>query len=108
CAGGMACELIPAELARACPNSKGALLHRLEPRVGAVRAPALAARASLHQHDVRREVVLAAHERGAHAVDVDRRGGMLERADLVGVEAARGDDLDPLVTGIVERSADPG
>ena len=51
----------------------------------------------------------AAQQRGAHAVGVDRRAGRLEALDLRGVEAARDDDPDGAVAGLVERRADaPG
>ena len=56
-------------------------------------------------HDVGREVVVAAQQRRADAVGVDRHAEALEVADLLGREAARADDLHALVAGGVERLA---
>ena len=53
--------------------------HRLQAGVVAVGAADLAGGLALEQDDVGREVVLAADERGADAVDVDRRLGLARR-----------------------------
>jgi hypothetical protein len=52
--------------------------------------------------DVGGEVVVPAQERRADPVGVDGRPDALELADAVGGEAARDDDLHPLVAGRVE------
>src|SRR3954463_9588777 len=86
---------------------RGSLSHWFEALVGPDLAAGLRARPAVHLDDVGREVVVAAQQRRAHAVGVDRDAAGLEVADLVDREAARGDDAHALVTGGVERLADP-
>src|SRR6185295_8395464 len=57
------------------------------------------------QNDVGGEVVLAADQGRADAVGVHGHAARLEGADLLGVEAARGDDLDALEPVLVESLA---
>src|SRR5205085_12328881 len=81
------------------------LLDRFETRIWPVAAADLRARPAVDHHDVGREVVLAAQERRADAVGVDRYPQPLELADLVRREATRGDDPHALVARGVERVA---
>src|SRR4051794_34464150 len=66
----------------------------------------LRARLPIDLDDVGGEVVLAAQQRRAHAVRVDRHALGLEAPDLVSREAAGDDDVDVAVAGVVERGAD--
>ena len=59
----------------------------------------------LDANDVGREVVLAAEQRRADPVRVNRAVQRLEPADLLRVEAAGDDDAHALVAGGVERLA---
>src|SRR3954463_1367678 len=75
---------------------------RLQPRVGPQFAADLGTGLALQADDVGGEVEGAAQERGADAVGVNRRPGLLEAADLLGGEAAGDDDLHLLVAGVVQ------
>src|SRR5919109_104241 len=81
------------------------LKHELEARVGPVRPADLGRGQSVGEDDVGGEVVLAANERRADAVRVDGHLAMLEGTDLLRVEAARGDDLDPFEAVFVQSLA---
>ena len=94
----------PARLPR--PARRAQPLDAAQARVRAVLAPDLPARAAVDHHDVGREVVRAADQRGADAVGVDRHAVGLERADALGGEAAGDDDLDVAVAVRVELGAD--
>src|SRR5206468_3403626 len=83
----------------------GVSFHALESRVRPLPAPDLRDSPPLDPDDVRREVVRAPEERRADAVDVDRYTGLLEGADLVHGEAARGDDAHVLEAVVVESRA---
>src|ERR1700742_3985406 len=82
------------------------LLDRLEPRVRAQLAADLPRRAARQLDHVGGEVEVAADQRGADAVGVDRGADLDEAFDLLRVEAAGDDDLHPLVGGRVEAVAD--
>src|SRR5581483_4440934 len=77
----------------------------LETRVLAESPPELAGRAPVRQDHVGREIVRPADQRGAHAVRIHRHAALLERADLLGGEAAGGDDPHSRAAGVVERAA---
>src|SRR5437899_5314410 len=62
----------------------------------------LRARTAIHLDHVSSEVVLAAQQRGAHAVGIHRHAGGLEAGDALVIEAARDDDLHVRKAGGVE------
>src|SRR5437762_5857635 len=68
--------------------------NEFEARIRPVPAADLRARAPVAHHDVGGEVVRATDQRRADAVRVDRDSTLLELADLLAREAARGDDPD--------------
>src|SRR5207253_7983057 len=68
----------------------------LEPGVRPIVPAHLRRRTAVGHDGVSREVVLAANQRGAHAVRVDGHLVPLELLDLVDREPARGDDLHVL------------
>src|SRR4051794_6054577 len=80
--------------------------NRLEAWVGGGLAADLRVRLAVDEDDVGGEVVRPADQRRADAVRVDRHALRLELADALRVESSRGDDLDLLVAGVVERPAD--
>src|SRR5262249_58512495 len=79
------------------------LLDEREAFVRTEPAADLCSRPTVREHDVAREVVLAADQRRADAVGVHRHARLLKRADPVDREAAGGDDPDPLEAVAVER-----
>ena len=81
-----------------------ALRDGLQPGVGRIPPPHLRARAPVEQHDVGREVVVAADQRGTDSVGVDGHVERLELPDPLRGEAAGGNDLDVVEAGPVERS----
>src|SRR5437764_15321113 len=85
---------------------RGSLSDGLEALVRPDPAPGLRARAPVDLDHVGGEVVVAAQQRRAHAVGVDRHAALLEGGDLVDGEAARDDDAHALVARRVERVAD--
>src|SRR6185369_7183473 len=87
------------------PPRRTRLLDPLEPRVRAVAAADLRGGLAVGQDDVAGEVVRAADQRRADAVGVNRDALLLERADLVDVEAAGDDDPDLPEALAVERLA---
>src|SRR4051794_40521676 len=81
------------------------LKHSLQPATFAEAATDLGRGEPVGEHDVAGEVVLAADERRADAVGVDGDAPLLEGADLLRVETARGDDLDALEAVLVKSVA---
>ena len=91
------------------PSAGGGKLKRSLRRARAAGSGGTAAdlrrREAVREDDVGGEVVVAADERRADAVGVDRDVLRLELADPVDVEAARDDDLHALEAVLVERVA---
>src|SRR6185503_5251892 len=80
--------------------------YELEAPARAESAPDLAGGPAVGEDDVRGEVVLAADQRGADTVGVDRDPAPRESLDLLHREAARRDDPNALEAVLVERVAD--
>src|SRR5260221_12951977 len=83
----------------------GPLGDELTPLAGAVAPADLCRRAAVGEHDVPREVVLAADQRRADTIGIDRHALLLEGTDPIDREAAGGDDLHPLEPVAVQRVA---
>src|ERR1700758_5147978 len=66
-------------------------------------APELCRGTSVGQDDIRGEVIGSADERRPDAVGIDRHAALLEDADLLGGEAAGGDDPHTAEAAGVER-----
>src|SRR5919197_1073117 len=81
------------------------LKHELQARVRPEGAADLRRGEPVRENDVGCEVVFAADERGADAVGIDGNAAPLERTDLLGVEAPRDHDLDPLEAVFVQSLA---
>src|SRR5919204_4663447 len=84
------------------PLGSKSLLHNLQSGVRPLTAAHLGAFSPVDDHDVSGEIVLSSEQGGPHAVGVHRHALRLERADALGIEPARDDDLHLPVAGGVK------